>query len=161
MCTQTSHYVCFAMFQQFLWGVVVVWLGFASGSWSSHFDKFHKQNSAFTMFCLYIDPHKMRLIYQSSFFRHSSAWEVCVHGDNVMVKSRMLGISSAGQFELLCSMGELKSSIWMGRVWQQSALSFQEIGHDLQKLPETKSQGSFPQTVQLLTNEQKCMNENS
>ncbi|TNN86917.1 hypothetical protein EYF80_002672 [Liparis tanakae] len=47
-------------------------------------------------------------------------------------------------------MGELESSIWMGGVRQQGALSLQQVRHALQELPEPKRQGSLPKTVQLL-----------
>lgn len=81
-----------------------------------------------------------------------------MHGYNVVIKSRILRVTSAGQFELLCSMGELECSFWMGRVWQQGALSLQHIGHSFQELPETESQGSLPQTVQLLTGSSISLN---
>lgn len=81
----------------------------------------------------------------------SSAGEVSVHGNNVVIKSCILGVTGTGQFELLCGMRQLESSVWVGRVWQHGALSLQQISHSLQQLPETESQGSLPKTVQLLT----------
>lgn len=76
-----------------------------------------------------------------------------MHGLNVVIKSSILGVAGAGQFELMCSMGELESCIGVGRVWQQGALPLQELSHSFQEFPETKRQSSFPQTVQLLREE--------
>lgn len=67
-----------------------------------------------------------------------------------MIESSILGVTGAGQFELLCGMGELESGIRVGRVGQQRALSLQQVGNSLQELPEAESQGGLPKPVQLL-----------
>lgn len=83
-------------------------------------------------------------------FTHS-AGEVCLHWNNVVIISCILGVTGTGQFELLCRMGELEGSVWMGRVREQGTFSLQQVSHSLKELPETESQGSLPETVQLLT----------
>lgn len=74
-----------------------------------------------------------------------------MHGSNAVIKVGILGVAGAGQFELLCGMGELESSIWMSRVWQQGALPLQQVRHALQELQEPEGQSSFSHSVQFLT----------
>ena len=78
-----------------------------------------------------------------------------MHWSDVMVESGILGVASAGQFELLGGMGQLEGCVWVCRVWQQGALSLQQLTHSLQQLPETKGQRSLTQAVQLLVRLQK------
>lgn len=78
-----------------------------------------------------------------------------MHWNNVVVVSCVLGVTGAGQFKLLRCVGELEGGVRVGRVWQQGAFSLQQLRDSLQKLPETKGQGSLPEAVQLLTGPRK------
>lgn len=78
-----------------------------------------------------------------------------MHWNNVVVVTCELGVAGAGQLELLCCVGELERSVWVGRVWEQGTFSLQQVSYSLQKLPKTKSQGSLPEAVQLLSGPQK------
>lgn len=64
--------------------------------------------------------------------------EVCMQGCDVVVICSILGGASAGQLELLGSMGELERGVWVGRVRQQGALPFQHICHPFKQVQETK-----------------------
>lgn len=64
--------------------------------------------------------------------------EVCVQGRDVVVICGILGGASAGQLELLGSVGELEGSIRVGRVRQQGALPLQHVGHPFKQVQETK-----------------------
>lgn len=83
-------------------------------------------------------------------FNHS-AGEVRMHWNNVVVVSCVLGVAGAGQFELLRCVGELEGSVGVCRVWEEGTFSLQQLSDSLEKLPETESQSSFPEAVQLLT----------
>lgn len=85
----------------------------------------------------------------------TSAGEVGVHWNNVVVVSCVLGVARAGQFELLRRVGELEGGIGVGGVWQQRAFSLQQLRDSLEKLPEAESQGSLPEAVQLLKGPRK------
>lgn len=54
-----------------------------------------------------------------------SAGEVSMHWNNVVVVSCVLGVTGAGQFELLRCVGELEGGVGVGRVWQQGTFSLQ------------------------------------
>lgn len=84
-----------------------------------------------------------------------STGEVCMHWNNVVVVTCELGVTGTGQLELLCCVGELERSVWVGRVWEQGTFSLQQVSYSLKKLPKTKSQGSLPETVQLLSGPRK------
>lgn len=94
--------------------------------------------------CHSLGPHRLW-----STFTHSTG-EVCVHWNNVVVVTCKLGVTGAGKFELLCCVGQLEGSVWVGRVWEQGTFSLQEVSYSLEKLPKTESQGSLPEAVQLL-----------
>lgn len=74
-----------------------------------------------------------------------------MHWNNIVVICCVLGVTGAGQFELLCCVGELERSVWVGRVWEQGTFPLQQVSYSLKKLPKTKSQGSLSEAIQLLT----------
>lgn len=63
---------------------------------------------------------------------------------DVVVVGSILGGACAGQLELLGGVGELESSVRVGRVRQQCALPLQHVGHPLEQVQETKGQGGLP-----------------
>lgn len=64
--------------------------------------------------------------------------EVCVQGCDVVVICGILGGASAGQLELLGSVGELEGSVRVGGVRQQGALPLQHVSHPFKQVQETK-----------------------
>lgn len=97
-----------------------------------------------------LSSHRAVTSHQSCFisvheFQHGrgSAGEVGRQRDDVVIEGGVLGVARAGHLELLGGVGELESSVWMGRVGQHGALSLQQLGHSFQELPEAESQGGF------------------